>query len=701
MACALDSPSFKDFKLPSLDAERPEAYFNTIPYRVWEHSIDCSDTIDKALRDWQLVTGKDASKALGNRSQDLHLCLAPECPPHILPLFVRFGYITFFWDDATDSLDADAHERIQLDLRAAILSEVKLGRHTRCEFEINELYIKSLTSLLSQVEGIDSHFRLKYDVFDSGLAAQTVAPLHTLTWEAYKAHRTKTVGGKVLSRLMPVVNGIRCTDEELDSVANMIRLGDLITGLTNDFHSFHKEFDEHFQAQTLDSIHNGIAVLMSNYGYDENEAEGILKQEVLALETQLMSEYETWNSSTAPKSDDLRRYMFISILTIGGMNRWQSITPRYHRNDFTTTDLDRAQLVGRSYDGKLRLSQYPPPVMAVTVGRKDAIGRDSLLEDSVEPAAEVAPKDKEILAPFEKAPAEKIVLAPWEYIRALPGKKTLGRMIECLESWFQLPKESTDIIRETTRILFDATLMLDDIQDDSQLRRGRPAAHAVFGQPQTINSATYLFVKGSRQLKDLKRNQECGEVFLDELETLAFGQGLELNWRFHTTLPSFQDYLIMVDNKTGAFFRLVLKLLETETESEPNPDLLHLFTLVGRYYQIRDDYMNLASAEYTAKKGFCEDLSEGKFSFPLIHLLENTSSPNNIRGILFNRDRKTELSMEAKQFVVDQMKETGSLAHTKETLDNLFDAMIETFDNVQATLGSNNKLRIFLLWLKI
>ncbi|KAL4966087.1 bifunctional terpene synthase/polyprenyl synthetase family protein [Aspergillus stella-maris] len=672
MACALDGLSFKDFKLPSLDIERPKAYFNTIPYRVWEHNIDCSDTIDKALSDWQLITGKDASKALGNRSQDLYLCLAPECPPHILPLFVRFGYITFFWDDATDSLDADAHERIQLDLRAAILSEVKLGRHTRCEFQINELYIESLKSLLSQVEGIDSHFRLNYDVFDSGLAAQTVAPLHTLTWEGYKAHRTKTVGGKVLSRLMPVVNGIRCTDEELDSVANMIRLGDLITGLTNDFHSFHKEFDEHFQAETLDSIHNGMAVLMSNYGYDENEAGGILKQEVLALETQLMSEYETWSFSTAPKSDDLRRYMFISVLTIGGMNRWQSITPRYHRNDFTTTDSDRAQLVGQSYDVKLRLPQYPSPSMAVTVGRRDPIGTDSLLENSVEPAAEVAPKNKEILAPFEKAPAEKIVLAPWEYIRALPGKMTLGRMIECLESWFQLPKESTDIIRETTRILFDATLMLDDIQDGSQLRRGRPAAHAIFGQPQTINSATYLFVKGSRQLKDLKMNQECGE-----------------------------DYLIMVDNKTGAFFRLVLRLLETETESEPTPELLHLFTLVGRYYQIRDDYMNLASDEYTAKKGFCEDLSEGKFSFPLIHLLQNTPSPNNIRGILFNRDINTDLSIEAKQFVLDQMKETGSLTYTKETLDNLFDAMIETFDNVQATLGSNNKLRIFLLWLKI
>jgi hypothetical protein len=53
----------------------------------------------------------------------------------------------------------------------------------------------------------------------------------------------------------------------------------------------------------------------------------------------------------------------------------------------------------------------------------------------------------------------------------------------------------------------------------------------------------------------------------------------------------------MIDNKTGAFFRLVLRLLEAEAQSQPVPELMHLLTLLGRYYQIRDDYMNLASDE--------------------------------------------------------------------------------------------------------
>jgi geranylgeranyl diphosphate synthase type 3 len=48
-------------------------------------------------------------------------------------------------------------------------------------------------------------------------------------------------------------------------------------------------------------------------------------------------------------------------------------------------------------------------------------------------------------------------------------------------------------------------------------------------------------------------------------------------------------------------------------------DYIPLVNLVGVYFQIRDDYMNLQSDEYSVHKGFAEDLTEGKFSFPVVH----------------------------------------------------------------------------------
>lgn len=70
------------------------------------------------------------------------------------------------------------------------------------------------------------------------------------------------------------------------------------------------------------------------------------------------------------------------------------------------------------------------------------------------------------------------------------------------------------------------------------------------------------------------------------------------------------DYIIMIDNKTAGFFRLVLRMMAAEASVsmslEKKNTLLHFITLLGRYYQIRDDYQNLVSDEVRSQ---CSALS--------------------------------------------------------------------------------------------
>ncbi|KAL3446905.1 isoprenoid synthase domain-containing protein [Aspergillus insuetus] len=689
----LDDFPFKYSSLPNPEAERPAKFFNTLPYRVRTIEDDCGSTIDRVVAEWKAITGKGVPDAVGRHASDLIRYVIPECPIEFAAPVTRFIYILLLWDDATDILDPISHENLMLDFRVGVVSQVKLG-YCQCEIEMNRIYIQSLLALVAQGAGRDlqgGDLKRGLEVFDSTARAQA-PPLKTITWEEYKRHRTTSIAGRLITALIPSMRKLRLDQEALDSVSHLTEICYLIAGLSNDFYSFHKEFEEHANSGTLDAIHNGMAVLMSRYGYDESEAEDIMKKEVLSAERSLMEKYEEWKSSSSPKSNELRHFMLLSILAVGGASYWQSFSPRYQRPNLSTTAEDRAQLVGSGYTAGLRLSIHSAPAAMTkfTNGYSESLtnGQASLIT-------------KDLLAPFEKAPAEEVVLAPWKYTQSLPGKRTVGRMIECLQAWFSLPPESLKIISEVTTMLFNATLMLDDIQDESQLRRGKPAAHAVFGQAQTVNSATYLYVKGGRRLKSVKHAEECGDVFLDELETLAFGQALELQWKYQKICPSTKQYLVMIDNKTGGFFRLILRLLEVEAQSEPVPELIHLFTLLGRYYQIRDDYMNLASDEYTAKKGFCEDLSEGKFSFPLLHLLQHSPNPDIIRGVMFHREDKADLSIEMKQFILAEMKKVGSLSYTMNLLDELFSAMLAALDTVEAKLGLNKKLRIFLLLLKV
>ena len=97
-------------------------------------------------------------------------------------------------------------------------------------------------------------------------------------------------------------------------------------------------------------------------------------------------------------------------------------------------------------------------------------------------------------------------------------------------------------------------------------------------------------------------------------------------------------------------------------------DYVPLVNTIGLIYQIRDDYENLQSADYHNNKGFCEDLTEGKFSFPVIHAIRADPSNRNILSILKQKPTQPEV----KKYAVEYMDtKTGSFAYTRAVLATL------------------------------
>ena len=95
--------------------------------------------------------------------------------------------------------------------------------------------------------------------------------------------------------------------------------------------------------------------------------------------------------------------------------------------------------------------------------------------------------------------------------------------------------------------LIECFYRIDDVQDDSDLRRAVPVAHHIFGVPQTINSANYVYFMALQEL--LKLNQpHMVSVYAEELINLHRGQGTELFWRDSLTCPTEDEYIAMVNN---------------------------------------------------------------------------------------------------------------------------------------------------------
>ncbi|KAK5124635.1 hypothetical protein LTR85_001348 [Meristemomyces frigidus] len=329
---------------------------------------------------------------------------------------------------------------------------------------------------------------------------------------------------------------------------------------------------------------------------------------------------------------------------------------------------------------------------------------------------------------------ENILKGPFDYLEAHPGKDIRAQLITAFNAWLRVPPASLAIITSIIGMLHTASLLIDDVEDSSTLRRGVPAAHKIFGEAQTINSANYVYFCALQELLKLPSAHQPGAngaggvvaVYAEELLNLHRGQGMDLFWRDTLTCPSEDDYLEMVGNKTGGLFRLAIKLMCAESpshnnngrrrseeegdglpnsgphdpdgllqtsstahshqqRSEEKTDYIPLANTIGLLFQILDDYRNLSDSSYTANKGLCEDLTEGKFSFPVIHSIRADPRDLTIINVLRQKTRDEEV----KRFAVGYMEgRTGSFAYTRRVLRGLTKRALGLVGEVEGSVGA-------------
>jgi geranylgeranyl diphosphate synthase type 3 len=289
---------------------------------------------------------------------------------------------------------------------------------------------------------------------------------------------------------------------------------------------------------------------------------------------------------------------------------------------------------------------------------------------------------------------DRIVRGPFDYLNDQPGKDFRTRLITSFDALLEVPHESLAIITRVVAMLHTASLLIDDVEDGSSLRRGLPVAHSIFGIPQTINSANYIYFLALQELLKLK-NPRAVAIFSEELVNLHRGQGMDLFWRDTLTCPTEEDYLEMVGNKTGGLFRLGIKLMQAESpHPESDIDCVPLVNAVGLIFQIRDDLMNLSSAAYSVNKGMCEDLTEGKFSFPIIHSIR--ADPTSMQLISILGQKTTDVDV--KRYAVAYMQGTGSFEYTRQVLAVLIERARKMVDEVDGGRQKSAGLHAMLDW---
>ncbi|KAK6332102.1 hypothetical protein TWF718_002636 [Orbilia javanica] len=284
--------------------------------------------------------------------------------------------------------------------------------------------------------------------------------------------------------------------------------------------------------------------------------------------------------------------------------------------------------------------------------------------------------------------SDEIVHEPCDYIKGLPSKKTLSFLIDGLNIWYNVPSPQIDTIKSICEKLHRASLIIDDIQDGSDLRRGNPAAHMIFGIPQTVNSATHLIIKSFEEAARL--SPSAVTILTRGCSNIHTGQGYDLHWTFHGEVPSEEEYIRMIDGKTGEFFPVAARLMRDQATHSRDLCVEDLLLVIGRFYQVRDDYMNLASQDYTKSKGHLSDLDEGKYSLMLIHALKNSTEGTKLKSLLAIRSRQGNLSAEQKGVIIRILAQSKSMEYTLGIMEELQKEMNKQLERIENQAGVKN-----------
>ncbi|CAK9796968.1 Terpene synthase [Anthophora quadrimaculata] len=259
---------------------------------------------------------------------------------------------------------------------------------------------------------------------------------------------------------------------------------------------------------------------------------------------------------------------------------------------------------------------------------------------------------------------DEILLEPFSYILQVPGKQIRAKLAHAFNYWLKIPQDKLRAVGDIIQLLHTSSLLIDDIQDNSVLRRGIPVAHNIYGIASTITAANYVIFIALEKILALNHS-EGTQVYVEQLLELHRGQGMEIYWRDNYICPSETAYKQMTIRKTGGLFNLAVRLMQLFSDCKE--DYTPLGGILGLYFQVRDDYCNLYLQEYAENKSYCEDLSEGKFSFPIIHAIQSHPEDRQIINILRQRTK----DLEVKRYCVNLLEKFGSFAYTRAVLEEL------------------------------
>ncbi|WP_132579564.1 polyprenyl synthetase family protein [Paralcaligenes ureilyticus] len=248
-----------------------------------------------------------------------------------------------------------------------------------------------------------------------------------------------------------------------------------------------------------------------------------------------------------------------------------------------------------------------------------------------------------------------------DYIVGAGGKRMRPALLMVVAKALGYQGDNHHLLAAVVEFIHTATLLHDDVVDESDMRRGRHTANAVFGNAASVLVGDYLYSRSFEMM--VETNTMAVMSILSEATTvIAEGEVLQL-MNVHDPDISLDRYLQVVRFKTAKLFEASAQVgaVIAHATSEQRAAAAAYGRHIGTAFQLIDDVLDYSGDVHTLGKNVGDDLREGKATLPLIRVME-TGSPAQ-KQLIQEAIKAGEADFAA---VAQAIHDTGALDYTRQ-----------------------------------
>ncbi len=248
------------------------------------------------------------------------------------------------------------------------------------------------------------------------------------------------------------------------------------------------------------------------------------------------------------------------------------------------------------------------------------------------------------------------------YIVGAGGKRMRPRLVLLMAEALGYHGPHKYELAAVVEFIHTATLLHDDVVDESDLRRGRKTANAMFGNAASVLVGDFLYSRSFQMMVSVG-DMRVQEVLADATNVIAEGEVLQL-MNMHDPDISVEDYLRVIRYKTAKLFEASARLGAVLAKAPPDVEeaCADYGRALGTAFQLIDDLLDYEGSTATLGKNVGDDLREGKPTLPLLVAMQRGTE--NERQLIRQAIQQGEV--ERLSEIIDIVQRTGALEATRE-----------------------------------